>query len=412
MPAPAASVTLTEVGFALDLELAWRFLRRRTGLLLRGTALAALAGVALSVAALVITLALMEGYTTAISTALQRGNAHLVGFAPEPMSLPEADGLASTLAAVPGVRTARPVTYLSGLVGDPSEPTRPRPVVVKAVSSPPEFAGVEEWPRTSTGVAPAVVGTRLAESIGVATGDGLVVRLPPERGSLVLPTLRLEVAGTFRLAFTEFDASWMVAPLEKVLQAAPGTSVAAIELVTEDPLAVDAVREAVTDAAPALLFTDWREMNRSLFAALRWQTLSLFVVLSLVVAVASFQVSSALVVLAIDKRRTAGMMQALGATPARIRRILLLVGLILGGAGVAAGMALGAVASWVLSVGRVVRFPPGLASVYMVDSIPFLVRSWHLAAVGGVCLLLVVVASLWPAWRTSKLEPVAALRAV
>jgi lipoprotein-releasing system permease protein len=175
---------------------------------------------------------------------------------------------------------------------------------------------------------------------------------------------------------------------------------------------VATVRERLQETEPALLYTDWREMNRSLFAALRWQTLSLFVVLTLVVAVASFQVSSALVVLAIDKRRTAGMLQALGATPSRIRRILVLAGLILGGAGVCAGIVIGCAASWLATVFRVVRFPEGLAKVYMVDSIPFRPELAHLLAVLGVCLLLVFLASLGPAWRTSREDPAVSLRAV
>jgi ABC-type lipoprotein release transport system permease subunit len=153
-------------------------------------------------------------------------------------------------------------------------------------------------------------------------------------------------------------------------------------------------------------------MNSAMFAAIRWQTLSLFVVLSLVVAVSSFQVSSALVVLAIDKQRSAGMLQALGATPARIRRVLVISGLLLGGSGVAAGIAFGCVASWIMTTTRAIRFPPGLARIYMVDSIPLIPNPLHIAAVAGVCLLLVFVASIWPAWKTSRQDPVAALRAV
>ncbi|MDX2437393.1 MAG: FtsX-like permease family protein, partial [Acidobacteriota bacterium] len=158
-------------------------------------------------------------------------------------------------------------------------------------------------------------------------------------------------------------------------------------------------------------FTDWREMNRSLFAALRWQTLSLFVVLSLVVAVASFQVSSALVVLAIDKQRSTGMLQALGATPSSIRRILVMAGALLGGSGVAAGIILGCAASWIMTATRAIRFPPGLARVYMVDSIPLIPTPLLVAAIAGVCMVLVILASIWPAWKTSQQDPVVALRA-
>jgi ABC-type lipoprotein release transport system permease subunit len=106
------------------------------------------------------------------------------------------------------------------------------------------------------------------------------------------------------------------------------------------------------------------------------------------------------------------MLLAVGATPARVRRILLLAGTLLGGAGVVVGLALGCGAAAIMSALRVIRFPEGLAQVYMVDSIPLLVAPLHLLAVAGVCAALVLVASWWPAWRSSRLEPVAALKSV
>lgn len=395
----------------LDLELALRFLRRRAGLLLRGTSLAALAGVALATTALVITLALMSGYSHAIARALQQGNAHIVGFAGRPMTPSAAESLVATLGEVEGVARVTPVTYLTGLIDDPVRPTNPVPITVKAVADPPAFAGLDEWPSADGGI-PAVFGTRLAEALGLRAGDVTTVRLAPEPGSWIMPALPLTMVSSFHLAFAEFDSSWVVTPLGAVTSAVPGTGAAGVEIELDDPLEVARVRDRLEQVEPSLLFTDWREMNRSLFAALRWQTLSLFVILSLVVAVASFQVSSALVVLAIDKRRTAGTLQALGATPARVRRILVLAGLMLGGAGVAVGIVAGCLLSWLMTALRVVRFPAGLADVYMVDSIPFQPEPVHLVSVLAVCLALVFLASLGPAWKTSTEDPVASLRAV
>lgn len=393
----------------LELELALRFLRRRTGVLLRGTALAAFAGIALAVTALVVTVALMTGYTQAIAGALQRGNAHMVGFAFGRLTPDEARRLAGEMATVDGVLRATPVTYLTGLLEDPAEPTNPLPVTLKAVADPPTYTDLAQWPENA-GLT-AVLGERLSERVGIAAGDRAAVRLPPEGGSWILPTLNFQVIGTFSLSFAEFDEGWMTVPLDEVLRVLPQTGVAGIEIELANPMAVDEARKRLEELGAELYFTDWREMNRSLFAALRWQTLSLFVVLSLVVAVASFQVSSALVVLAIDKQRSTGMLQALGATPSSIRRILVLAGVLLGGTGVAAGIVVGCAASWIMTAARAVRFPPGLARVYMVDSIPLIPTPLLVAVIAGVCLLLVFLASIWPAWKTSRQDPVVALRA-
>ena len=393
----------------LEFELALRFLRRRTGVLLRGTALAAFAGVALAVAALVITLALMNGYTKAIATALQRGNAHLVGFALGSLQPEEADELTRRIATVEGVHRATPVTYLTGLLEDPSEPTSPVPVTIKAVAEPPSYTGLEDWP--AGGGLAAVVGERLAARVGFENSDTAVVRLPPEGSSWILPSLRLRIVGTFRLAFAEFDERWITVPLAETLRLLPEMGIAGIEIELDNPMDVDRARERLKDLDPRLLFTDWREMNSSLFATLRWQTLSLFVVLSLVVVVASFQVSSALVVLAIDKQRSSGMLLALGATPNRIRRVLVYSGMLLGGAGVLGGIVFGCLVSWIMTATRAIRFPPGLARVYMVDSIPLIPTPLHLAAITIICLVIIFVASVWPAWKTSRRDPVASLRA-
>lgn len=394
----------------LDLELALRFLRRRTGALLRGTALAAFFGVALATAALVVTLALMRGYTGAIATALQRGNAHIVGFAPAGLELDEARALTLRMRAVDGVRRASPVTYLTGLLNDPTEPSNPIPVTLKAVADPPAYTHLEAWPADTR--IPAVVGRRLADTVGAETGSILALRLPPDGNSWVLPTLALSCVGTFQLEFSEFDAHWIVVPLDRVLTAVPRTHVAGIEIELDDPFAIDEAVASLEAIDGRFLFTDWRDMNRPMFAALAWQTRSLFVVLTLVVAVASFQVASAMVVLSIDKRRAAGMLQALGSTPARVRRVLLLAGALLGWVGVAAGLAGGCVASWMMNTFDVIHFPDGLAEVYMVDSIALKVTPLDVILVVAVCSALVIGASLIPAWRTARMDPVEALRAV
>jgi len=153
----------------LEIELALRFLRRRAGALLRGTALAALSGVALATAALVITLALMTGYVQAIASALQQGNAHAVGFAPAKLELAHALELARSLREIKGVESAGPVSYLMGLMKDSQHPAAPHPIVVKGVLTPPQFTGVQEWPESP--VLPVIVGKQLARALALSPGQ-------------------------------------------------------------------------------------------------------------------------------------------------------------------------------------------------------------------------------------------------
>jgi len=396
----------------LELDLALRLVRRRRGLLFRGTAAAAFSGVALATAALVIVLALMTGYRHAIATALQQGNAHVVGFALSPMTMARAEGLARAALRLGGVREAQPVSYLTGLAEDPAAPSNPLPVVIKAPRTPPPYTGLTTWPGLSGGAIPAVLGYRLARRLGVAPGQMLHVMLPPSGGGWLLPGVTFRIVGTFHLEMADFDESWLVAPLDRLLRSVPGLGVAGVELKLDDPMAVQRLRPALEKVWPGLVINDWLDMNPALFAALRWQTLSLFLVLSLVAAVASFQVSSALVVVAAQKRRTMGMLHAMGMPPREIRRTLRLVGLFLGGTGVAVGLGLGVAVSALMTWFRVIRFPPGMARVYMVEHIPLLVRPVHLAAIVSVCALVIWIASAWPARRAARMDPVTALRSV
>jgi len=394
----------------LEIELAWVFLKRRKGLLLRGTALAAFFGIALATMALVITVSLMEGYSESISMALQRGNAHIVGFSPGGMNLKEAQVLSGKFSVMDNVRRATPVCYITALAEDPKDPARPLPVVLKAVDVPPAYTGLSAWPEGN--FIGASAGFELARHLDLHEGSDLGISLPPRPGSWLMPRLRIRLLSVFRLDFSEFDQRWIVLPLDRMLDAVPDLKTSGIEIILDDPDIVAETRKSLEQRAPELFFSDWREMNSSLFSALRWQTISLFVVLSLVVAVASFQLSSALIVLSIDKRRSTGMLQAMGATPGRIWRILGMSGFFLGLGGVVFGILLGSVSCWVLNVTRAVRFPEDLARIYLIDHVSFLVSLPGIGAIVGICLSLVLFASLWPAYRSSRMTPAAAIKAV
>ena len=215
---------LYTLGVILEIELAFRFLRARAGLLLRGTALAALVGIALATLALVITLALMAGYREAIAGALQQGNAHLVGFAPMGLEWEEVAEVSRSIMSVSGVVRAEGVTYGAGLAEVNGAPGRPLPVVLKAVAGPPGYTDLDDWSQEPP--IRGALGAGLAASLDVGVGDWVTIQLPPEPGSWVLPTITVQVDDVFSLSFSEFDNRWVVLPLKAVLEAAPGMGIA------------------------------------------------------------------------------------------------------------------------------------------------------------------------------------------
>jgi lipoprotein-releasing system permease protein len=217
----------------------------------------------------------------------------------------------------------------------------------------------------------------------------------------------------FHTGFSELDERWVVADLDALERRVAGLTASGLEVRLRDPERAGAMREEIQAiCGPAALVETWQETpsNQALFAALKWQKLSLAVVLSLVLGVAAFEVAGALVVLVTEKRRAIGVLLALGSTPALVRRTLILAGGTLGSMGVAGGIALGLAIVATLTALGIPRFPPEIASIYMVDRIPLLVTPGDVAIVVALSVAEVFLASLLPARRAASRDPSEVLR--
>ncbi|MGZ5431053.1 MAG: ABC transporter permease, partial [Thermoanaerobaculia bacterium] len=170
---------------------------------------------------------------------------------------------------------------------------------------------------------------------------------------------------------------------------------------------VAAVRKLLGENATVL---DWKILNRDLFEALAVQQTLLFVVLTLIVAVAAGTVVSSLVVLLAEKTREVGVLAALGAPPALVARTFRLSGMLLGGTGLALGVFFGILVCFLLTVFRAVRFPPEIAKVYYLSWMPFRPEPLHVFGILAIGFLLVLGASALPARRAARMNPADALR--
>lgn len=383
--------------------LALRLVRRRSTPLLRSSALAALIAVALGVAALVVVLALMTGYGDALRAGIMTATGDAVVL-PPPGDSPALT--AARLRQEPALLQVGEVAYLPGLLQ--KEEGSPEVVTVKAGGS----GRVAALPADDgDGPLAVAVGKGVARRLGLAKGEVAVLQTAVE--GVGLRTVVVKVADVFETGFAELDEGWVLtsfAPLADRLGRLPG---GAVEVWFQDRGQVESLRERVERiCGPGCVMTTWEESeaNRALFAALTWQKLSLALVLSLVVAVGAFEVAAALVVLVTEKRRTLGVLLAVGARPSLIRRTFLLAGTLLGSAGVGAGLALGIGVVGLLTLLEIPSFPPDVASVYMVERIPFHLRFSDLAVVLAVGILEVAVASYVPARRVARRDPAEVLR--
>jgi lipoprotein-releasing system permease protein len=409
---------------SLALEVALRYVKSRPSRLISSVSLLSLCGIALGVAALVVAMGLLSGYRTEIREKLIGGNVEMVVF---PLSGQEADpqALARRLAAVPRVRATASVIYQSGLALSAAAPEG-ADAVLKGVDPAAErrVSGIEAYlPEAERLLSPGgagvltgvAIGKELARRLDVREGDEITLAVPDaaQGGLRFAPrTGRFRVSRVFQTNFYEYDSEWVFLDREVLrrLSRMEGSAnvievkLDSIENVEEARLAVEAA------AGKGFSVSDWRSMNSGLFSALAIQQTTLFLVIGLIVAVSTFNVVSTLVMTVQEKKRDIAVLSVLGAEPRFFSRVFLLLGGLLGGAGVAAGIVFGVLICWAVTEFRLLSFPPGVAEIYFVSFIPFRVRIADLGAIVAFSAAAILLASWVPARRAPRTNIAEALR--
>ncbi len=407
----------------LSLEVALAYLRSRPTRLVSAVSLLAIGGIGLGVAALVVAMGLLSGYRTEIRDKLIGANAEAVVYPLVPTGAEEIAALRKRLAAVPDVRATSAVVYQSGLAASAETPDG-LDAVIKGIDAEaegrvsPQTAAILAGASlaASPGELPgAAVGAELARGLGVKAGDPIAISVPDATlgaSALVPRTGRFRVAKIFRTNFAEYDSEWIFCAREalQALSRMPGNAnVVEIGLAApkDRARALAAIRVA---AGQGFSVADTLSMNGGLFAALRVQQTTLFLVIGLIVAVSTFNLVATLVMRVQEKKRDIGVLSSLGAEPGFFSRVFVWVGALLGAAGVAAGVAFGSLVCWAVTTFRLLSFPPGVAQIYFVSFIPFRVRAQDLAAIVGFAAAAILLASWLSARRAARVNVAEALR--
>jgi lipoprotein-releasing system permease protein len=387
-------------GLPFPVLLALRYLRstRRDAFVSFLSAVAA-GGIALGVAALVLALGALSGFQQALRAEILARTPHLE------VELPpgaETGPARAAALAVPGVRAAQVIMRGRGWV------------VAGGKAQAVELVGYEgRVPLSFPGAAGGAPGLYLSESLArrwsLAPGDPVEIVSPRPTLTPFGPQPRvraLPLAGSFASGRT--SASERAALPLAVAATLLGSGEERLELEVADLAAAVALRSRVAAAMPSgSTVRSWQEINRPLFFALRLEKAVMFVAIFLIVLVAALALVADLALIIASKRGEIGMLGAMGAAPAVLRRAFLLLGGLLAAIGTTVGAAVGVGAAWTLERYRLLALPE---RVYFLDYVPFLVRPLDLATVVGLTLALALACSLYAAQRAAAVPAVEALR--
>lgn len=404
---------------------AWRYLRsKRKETVVSVIAGFSFAGIMLGVATLIIVMAVMNGFRAELINRILGINGHMIV---QPIDEPFNDytNLAKRIEGVEGVQMALPIvegqTLASGNGGAGTG------ALVRGIS----VADIERLNWVSDNIKAGdlvgfaagegvLIGTRMADSLGLIAGDSITLVSPEGDVTPFGVTPRVKsypISGVFEIGMSEYDSSIIYMPLgEAQIYFNTEDEVQSIEVFIDDPDGVNDFRAPIETAAERQIFiTDWQQRNQTFFSALQVERNVMFMILTLIILVAALNIISGLIMLVKDKGRDIAILRTMGATSTSVMRIFFMTGSAIGVAGTGAGVILGVLVC--LNVERIRAFFSWLSGttlfnpeLYFLSQLPADMDFSETLSIIIMAFVLTFIATLVPAWRASKIDPVQALR--
>jgi lipoprotein-releasing system permease protein len=368
-------------------------------------------GIALGVAAIIVVMGVMNGFSEEIRNKILGLKPHIV----VNMFSSASDGLSSAtekIEQVDGVVASSPVLWGEGIL---QYKDRAKGIIIKGIDYQKEIkvtdlkkyikpgltdelvsesqTNVEELTGLDGGI---LIGEELAKNLGV---------LEDENISLISTQLKvktLKVKGFFNSGMFEYDNSLIFLSLEDARDLLGlGSEYDGVQVKIEDVFKAEAVKEKLQDVlGPIAIVRTWQETDRTLFEALKLEKIAMFTILTLIVIVASFNIASTLIVMVMEKKRQIGILKAIGATSGDIKKIFLYQGLIIGLCGAILGCLVGLVLGILL---KKYHFITLSEEIYSMPYLPIKLEWTVFAVVGFLALFICLLATIYPASRASKL---------
>lgn len=403
-----------------ELFLALRNLRvRRHRRLTRVTTLVALSGIAIGVGALIVALALANGFRDEMRDKILRGTAHISVMRSDGGTISDFDQVKQRIQGLPGVLSVTATTYDGAVLVGPKgtsyavlrgveqESTATQAEVSRLIV---EGSGAPVFSPKEGELREVVLGAELASRAGVKVGDVAEIISPNSSGGTSDPIRRLvRVSGLFRSGLYEYDATWIYISLDLATMLTGDVGrVNVLSVQVEDIYRVKTTAAVIgARLGSDYKLLDWQEANRPLFAALELERRMGFVVIALIILIAALNITTTLILVVVERRRDIAILSAMGATARSVMTIFVIEGAIIGGCGAMAGVLVGVVGSLIGNYFKLISLPP---DVYSISSVPFNLELLDIVAAAGVALALSLVATVYPARAAATVRPIEMLR--
>lgn len=412
---------------AFERMVAFRYLRARKGeRFVSVIATFSLVGIALGVATLIIVMSVMNGFRQELLGRILGLNGHLGIYAADGGGLRDFDSILAKVRGLPGITSAAPVvegqvlltSESGGATGGFARGIRPedlkaRPILAGNIvaGSLDQFGGEDS----------IIIGTRLAQKLRLGVGGKVTLVSPQGRTTVIGMVPRLKaytIAALFDTGMNEYDSGYVFMPLQAAQTYFQLRDAASqIEIFVQNPDQVRQVTQEIVRTLSPMPFRvlDWQASNSSFFAAVQVERNVMFLILTLIIVVAAFNIISSLIMLVKDKGSDIAILRTMGATSGAIMRIFLLCGASIGVLGTMIGFGLGLV--FCLNIERIRQVLQSLTGtqlfspeVYFLTRLPAIVDPNEVTQVVLMGLGLSLLATLYPSWRAAKTDPVEALR--
>lgn len=411
---------------AFERHVAFRYLRARKGeRFVSIIAIFSLIGIALGVATLIIVMSVMNGFRQELLAQILGLNGDIGVFgAGAPIT--RYDAMAGQIQKIPGVIRATPIVQGEVLI------TGPHGGAIGGVARGIEAPGLMALRTVSRHLTAGslanfhgqsvAIGDGIASQLGLSVGGTITLILPQGNATIIGTIPRIEsftVGAIFQTGMAQYDSSFMFLPLHaaQTLFRVPPDAVTQFQVTVRNPDHDAAIRQAIFTALPGqkINIVDWQDSNNAFFAAVNVERNVMFLILTLIILVAAFNVVSSMIMMVKDKAGDIAILRTMGATSGAVMRIFFIVGASVGVVGTLIGFGLGVVfCAYIEQIRQAIQSITGTQlfnpTVYYLESLPAKLEWSQVTEVVLLAILLSFLATLYPSWRAARTDPIEALR--